>query len=237
MSTWWVLAAVLISVVVTFLSAPRIAAKLHQSSGHPGFTYDQIHQIYVRKDLQHSGQALLLLGDSHVHALCEGCLDRRALNFGIGGDTIVGLRRRLVDYPSVRDASNIAVVEVGANDLLWEHTTDLPHHFAQLLQDLDSVGYTLVYAVFPMAKSSGKAADIGRINEFNTAIEEICATHKNCAFIRLQALYASDGHLKEEFHIGDGIHLNELGYQAWTADLHAQLAKCQFDAAGASCRR
>ncbi|HEY3699043.1 MAG TPA: GDSL-type esterase/lipase family protein [Spongiibacteraceae bacterium] len=203
----------------------------------PDFTYQQLHAIYQRKDLQHTDRTVLLLGDSHVHALCEGCLDRRALNFGIGGDTVAGLRRRLADYPSIQDASNIAVVEIGANDLLWERTEDLAGQFSQLLDELDRVGYIFVYGVFPVAKTSGKSADNARIAAFNVALEQVCKTHKNCTFAELRSLYSEDGNLKEELHIGDGIHLNASGYQAWIKDLHAQLAKCRIEATAVVCQQ
>lgn len=219
--------------------APRFyhAVKWFGLKNPPDFTYQQLHAIYQRKDLQHTGRAVLLLGDSHMHAMCEGCLDRRALNFGIGGDTVAGLRRRLADYPSIRDASNIAVVEVGANDLLWERTENLAGQFSQLLDELDRVGYIFVYGVFPVARISGKSSDNTRIAAFNVTIEQICKAHKNCTFVELRSLYSADGNLKEDLHIGDGIHLNASGYQAWIKDLHAQLAKCRTETAAVVCQQ
>lgn len=216
---WWqaIVAAIAVCIIVTVIFFRQ------QDEEHAGFTYDQLHEIYLRKDGQVAAPTLLLLGDSHVHALCEGCLGMPAVNLGIGGDTIGGLHRRVSSYQAVRNPANLAVVEVGANDLLWHSATDLSKSYADLLQALGGVRHVLVYGVFPLAKSSSQASHNDRISQINSALNEICKQMKNCSFVRIAQFYTEAGFLREDLHGGDGIHLNEKAYRLWADDLRQQL--------------
>lgn len=195
-----------------------------QRSQPPHFTYAQLHAGFLRRDSQAPRDAVLLLGDSHVQALCEGCIGRPALNFGIGGDTVDGLRRRVDEYSAARDATNIAVVEVGANDVLWGEGAAAPEAFPALLDALRSLKRVYVYAIFPVARSAEVAVFNARIADTNRAIEQACRQRPNCVFVGLTPLYTEQGFLHEDMHAGDGIHLGNKGYTVWLRDLRERMS-------------
>jgi len=207
----------------------------HGDDDHAGFTYDQLHRIYLQKDQQAPANAVLLLGDSHTHALCEACLGVPAVNLGIGGDTVGRLIRRVADYRSVHKPTNLVVVEVGANDVIWEGATDLSDDYRRLLQALEGAGHVLVYEIFPLAQSSQQVRHNKQISAINSTLGGICKQMKNCSVVRVTAFYTESGFLREDLHAGDGIHLNEKAYGLWADDLRQRLAACRTGAADVSC--
>lgn len=212
-------------VIVLALSAVAVGKwRQARQQQKPQFTYSQLQEGYVQRSAQLPRGAVLLLGDSHVQDLCEACLGRPALNFGIGGDTVDGLQDRIEAYPGARHSSNIAVVEVGGNDVLWHEGADAVEAFPALLGALSALQRVYVYAIFPVASSSKVAARNSHIAETNRAIESECKLQSNCVFVDLKALYTERGFLQEDMHGGDGIHLNAKGYAVWLQDLREKLA-------------
>jgi len=212
----------LVVLVIGFIAA-GVVEKLIRLNQRPAFSYEQIHQNLERKDRQLPHNALLLLGDSHVAGICEGCLSRPALNFGIGGDTVVGLSHRIHSYTSTREPTNIAILEIGSNDILWEHKTDLTKDYTELLQRLSALQHVFVFATLPVAKISPRPSYNAHIAHAATQLRAVCAAMKNCSFVVLETIYDNEGYLKAGLYMPDGIHLNEQGYRMWIEHIETLL--------------
>lgn len=218
--------AIVIAVAAGFFMAGW-AAKLMRLNHRPLFSYEQMQENFLRKDRQQPHDALLLLGDSHVAGLCEGCLSVPAINLGIGGDTVAGLTRRVHAYQSVREPSNIAIIEIGSNDVMWEHKTELAQDYAVLLQHLSGLKHVFAYATFPIAKTSSKPSYNTRVANAATQLRAACAAMKNCTFVVLENLYDREGYLRDGLHMPDGIHLTEHGYLLWIEHIESMLKNSQ----------
>jgi len=162
--------------------------------------------------------AILFFGASHVQSLSVAAISPLTVNFGIGGDTTEGVLQRLPMYQSVARAKAI-VIAVGFNDL----KTNDPNAIKNAVENIQEVIETMPVSasiflseIHPVAQMTIGADLLNKkIGQTNQQLKRLSSNYAHVDFIPLpKQLF--DGHqLSNSVHIGDGIHLNEVGYQYW----------------------
>jgi len=86
---WLHLALAVVLVKSDFVQ--RVAMKLGWSRSRPTGHYRQMLVFCRRVDTCAPDNAVLFVGDSFIQGMCVSAVADKAVNLGIGGDTIVGL--------------------------------------------------------------------------------------------------------------------------------------------------
>lgn len=167
--------------------------------------------------------AVVMVGDSITegadwHVLLRG-ID--LVNQGIGGDTTVGLLKR-VDLVKRTGARTIALM-FGVNDLLQGQPVDQVYsRYAQAVSELAEPGKCVIVQSTLLTR---RGAAVNRsIAALNAEMAAYCKSGK-CAFLDLNAKIAVDGELPAEATV-DGIHPTPVLYASWRDMLVPYLASC-----------
>ena len=185
--------------------------------------------MHLRQDGNVPKDAVIFIGDSITEGLCVAAVADKAVNYGISGDTTMGVLRRLPQYHSINRAKAV-VLAIGINDM-WRNPNSNPqilNNYELILKMIPKKIPVIFSAILPIDDRLEKDRPGGnaRVAEVNKAAEKICAAHKNCHFFDSGSkLLAPDGQLKSEYHVGDGLHLGTKGYDVWIADMKKALEK------------
>lgn len=186
----------------------------------------EISEHYVRMVMYHSwidgcvpNGAIIFIGDSITQGLCVTAISGNGINFGIGGDTTVGVLQRIKKYKSLNQAKAI-VLAIGVNDMMGRKNAEILNNYKKIIYEMPKNIPLILSAVFPVDENIFKLKLNERIVELNEDIKELCSKRDNCYFINSGvALVDNKGNLEHKYHIGDGIHLNANGYHIWIQEL------------------
>ncbi len=220
----WFLAAYLVPLHVALailVSRPDLAARVHARIWPapevevPSPFRQTTAAMQRTLDLTVRPGAVWFFGDSIIHMLDTARVTPRALNLGIGEDTIAGVYQRVAGRPALASAAGV-VIAAGTNDLLYRTPEAAGQIYAALLARLPPSLPVVASAVLPVDEAArpqlaGRNAVIRRLN---TAIAHACAQHPGCLFADAGPRLATQaGSLAPEHHRGDGLHLNASGYR------------------------
>lgn len=182
--------------------------------------YDSMLSYLKRVDNNNNQNSTIFIGDSIVQGLCTSCIVEKSINFGIGGDTTKGVLQRIKHYKSLNNSQNI-VLSIGINDLYRKKINrEIINNYKKILDYLShKKAKLIVMGIFPIVDLP-HLEDNKIINELNVVIKKLCESYNQCHFMNLTSkLVDSTGNLKKEYHIGDGIHLNNKSYFIWQDNL------------------
>lgn len=161
--------------------------------------------------------SVVLLGDSLVENLWVGAISSRAVNFGIGGDTTVGLLQRLPRL-SLKKASLI-ILGIGINDLPKFRDDEILDRFRSILDKLE-VRPLIVSAILPVDENLFGPFSNSRIRKLNQQLKTLCQERSGILFLDIGPLLSGyTSGLSSAFHVGDGLHLNSTGSAIWCGEL------------------
>lgn len=148
--------------------------------------------------------SVILLGDSRMEGLVASAIATNAVNFGVGGDTVLDVLARAENYQCAREASAI-VIQAGVNDL-FETGSHGPvvERLVKLVQAMPQDVPVFVCEVIPVA--NGLKVKPEMVEALNLQIRH---TFGSMA-INMDSL-AINGVIRAEFNCGDGLHLNAEG--------------------------
>lgn len=172
-------------------------------------------------------QAVILIGDSITQGLAGAALSPFSVNYGIGWDTTRGVLERLPDYQSLQRAKAI-VLAIGINDLKRRNNQKIITNYKAILAQLPHNIPVIVSAVLPVSEAVNEQFKHNnqRIIALNTRIQSLCAEYATIHYINAgNALIDQHGNLSDQYHIGDGLHLNTMGYGVWIKALRKVLHK------------
>ena len=175
--------------------------------------------------------ATLIIGDSLVESMCVSTVSNRAVNFGIGGDTTLGVLRRLNVYQTAINRADFIVFAIGINDFHFRDAEAISKNMLRILEQLPDKK-VIVSAVLPVDESVPRRAALNsKIRLLNEKLNLLCLGNMSVRFVDSTSLLDSngDGSLDPQMHIGDGLHLNALGYEVWTKNLRDNLAQWRTD--------
>jgi len=193
--------------------------------------YNQV-AFHRRVDEQLPPGVLVFLGDSLTLGFDVSRFDRRAVNYGIGGDTTVGLLSRLEFYRTIATASAVVVL-IGVNDLKHRPVEETSQNLEQIVRRIAGSTQLIVVSLLPVDESKlHQRPDVAvrRIGNavltgINTELAKVCARNRRCRYADAWPLLAPEGKLAEGYHIGDGLHLNRAGYERLAAAIAPALPK------------
>lgn len=164
--------------------------------------------------------AVVLLGDSHLEFMENEHWWPGSLNLGIRGDTSAAVLDRMDSYQSLETARAV-IISLGANDIAQGYrasqTVTNLHNIVSRLPEQIPVVLTGIHA---MDESFGLEGYNRNILLWNQAYREAFAQSSQVAFVASPHAPADDSdNLAVTFHLGDGIHLNQIGYEIWLSVL------------------
>lgn len=167
----------------------------------------------MRRDRNLAAGAVVFFGGSHIMSLNVSRITPHGMNFGIGGDTTVGLLTRLPRYQSVGKARAV-VVGIGFNDVKKRDAKAIVRNTREIL---DRIPVPVVLCgLFPIVPDAAhRSAETERhnavIRDVNKALRDICKG--DCVFVDPHPdLTGREPRLRDP----DGIHLDRTGYDIWT---------------------
>lgn len=198
----------------------RVKNKFWPNKTHsePTMHYYKMLAYHKRMDGNIPQNAIIFIGDSLVQGLAVSAITPHAVNYGIGNDTTVGVINRIKNYKSI-DRSKIIVFAIGQNDLkVGRKTDEILQNIEAIIKNIASNKKIIFCSIHPVDENCQN--NIYRKNEsivsINMGIEKICLKYPNAHFVDIyRDLINIAGNLDNNFHIGDGIHLNTEGYNIW----------------------
>ena len=169
--------------------------------------------------------AVLFIGDSITHQLFVEDVTENAINYGIGGDTTVGVLARLGAYNKPVTEASAVVLAIGVNDMNRRSVGETVANYSLILDQIPSTP-VLVSSILPVDETGGRFSGYNkRILLLNNSLVELAAQRNNVTFIDNQTLFDqdADGQLDSDLHRGDGIHLSPAGLKVWASSLRSAL--------------
>jgi len=182
------------------------------------------HQLRIDKTSNENNY--VFFGDSLIQGLNVIAIKEKSINFGIGTDTTSALLLRLPKYKASQTAKHI-ILAIGINDISHIPTLDIANSIEKISNKIPSSTTIFLLGVLPIAQKfeselQKKQSDIANLN--HTLQQQVSST-PNITYIPPPAsLFDTDGYLKPNAHIGDGLHLNTLGYLLWINHLEKELS-------------
>jgi lysophospholipase L1-like esterase len=165
--------------------------------------------------------AVLFVGASSVQGHDVGAVADRAVNLGIGSDTVAGVLQR---WPArAIEQARAVVLAIGFNDLAHEPVEVVRDRFAELLARVPAeqpVVVSGVQSVGAVAIADRPGLD-ARIVQLNHGYRALCADRPRCQYVDTAAALARCP--GEPVHEPDGVHLGPAGYRCWKAALRVAL--------------
>ena len=122
----------------------------------------------------------LFIGDSHIQGLCVNAVITPSINYGIGGDTTIGILGRLQFYESIAQGQSV-VLSVGVNDLFYRSIDEIVKNYEQILKKLPSNIPVIVSAIHPINENSynNKKITNSMILSLNEKLKRLCDTNQS----------------------------------------------------------
>ena len=214
-----------ISVLVTSLLVYRFLQSIE--SEHPQRSFERITNAHYARRMRNADEkSVIFLGSSSIQALDVSKVAERAINLGIGGEKLAGLKARLANYPKA-NLANIVVLAAGFNDLCGTPLKQREMIFNEIIGFFDET--KLVISSMQPAPSKKKCIDLqSQISEYNAFLKDVCRQHVRCEFVDLERALGSN---TTHFFEADNIHLNPIGYRVWERELEKAISKLQGKAA------
>ena len=207
------------SVLVIVLMKTDFIFQVRTKLGHkvtvPELTYNYKNMLayHQRIDKNIPDKSIVFIGDSMIQGLAVSAISPQAVNFGIGQDTTLGVINRIPLYTSL-ERSKLIIFAVGVNDLGRRSNKQIIENYRHIINIIPNQTPVLFSAVLPV---HSKDLSINkRIHGLNKHLKDLCQERDDIYFLDISNhIINSDGSLDVKYHIGDGLHLNELGNTIW----------------------
>ena len=168
--------------------------------------------------------SVLFIGDSITHQLFTEDVTANSINYGIGGDTTVGVLARLGTYQEPISEAAAVVLAIGVNDMSRRSNGEIVANYSLILDRLNSVP-VFVSSILPIDESYGRVGYSERILSLNKSLKKLAGQRENVTYINNQVFLDQDGdgQLDSANHRGDGIHLSSAGLRVWAPSLRSAL--------------
>jgi len=202
----------------------RVQVKLGFEVMRPELTphYEAMLAFHRRVDANLPAGSVLFIGDSLVQGLTVGAIHSQSVNFGIGQDTTLGVLNRIPHYRSIAK-SKLIVLAVGVNDLKRRSDDEIIENYGKIVALIPHNIPILFSGIFPVDEvKSNLIGYNARINRINRGLNKLCADSPRLYYFSMSDfIQDSHGELDDDYHIGDGMHLNSLANAAWISRLKA----------------
>jgi len=162
--------------------------------------------------------SVVLIGDSLVAQLDPRLIGPDTVNLGLGGETIVTLRRHLPVLTALEAAREIVLL-VGVNDFRFRNEPQIATDYAALLRELPHHVPVLAVSILPVDERAEKMRERPylrnqRFRVVNANIQQLCTDRRDCRFLDAwPAMTGGDatGGTTAALLSADGLHLGPEG--------------------------
>lgn len=216
------LAIVLIKTDFTERVANRIGLRISRSFPEITENYKRMLLFHRRMDGNVPNGAVIFIGDSLTQGLCVSAVASPSVNYGIGNDTTVGVLNRLSEYPSIERAGAV-VLAIGINDMERTPNEEIIENYRKIIEQMPKGVPVIVSAVLPIdekARDQWFGRSRQRIMDLNADLARLTTQGSFLLFVDAGPLLLDKtGNLSDEYHDGDGVHLNSKGNAIWIGAL------------------
>jgi lysophospholipase L1-like esterase len=201
----------------------RLNHRLVEAAGATEFDdgYRRWATAFARSDAYARPGALVFLGDSIMRDLDTSSIARHTLNMAIPGETTARLLDRMRTYRSVKTARGV-VVGVGVNDLDFRPIPEAVANYRKILSEVPKGTPLMVVAPLPVDERVQTVFRNDDIRHLGGAIAALCGERPECHFVDPSPRLIDDtGNLAAANHDGDGIHLSNVGHDAYWSVINA----------------
>ena len=200
---------------------------ISQSLAEPSEFFHQMLCFHARIDGNVPDHSVIFIGDSITQGLAVNAVVVPSVNYGIGGDTTVGVLQRLSIYQSIENAKAV-VFAIGINDIRYRSNDEIFYNLKAISKKVPSFIPVIFSAILPIdedIRSEWQGINQNRIRKLNLKLESLTMKINNLFFVDAgQQLMDINGNLANQFHIGDGLHLNSNGNAIWISKLRKVMA-------------
>ena len=187
-------------------------------------------RYHSRMDGNVPNQSVIFIGDSITQGLAVTAVVNPSVNYGIGSDTTVGVMQRLPVYRSIEKATAV-VIAIGINDMKYRSNEEILYNFKAIADQIPKNVSIIFSAVLPLdedVRGEWQGRNQNRIRELNAKLKGWSETSDNLFFVNAgPQLIDEKGNLADEFHDGDGVHLNSRGNAIWIQQLREAINNAQ----------
>ncbi len=169
--------------------------------------------------------SIIFIGDSIIQEMPVSQITPNAMNYGIAGDTTKGLIDRIDTISPLNNAAAVVTL-IGINDFWFYGKEKIIDYYKLLLDIMPQKTKIIVNSILPIDEKYDSLPYNDLIDNVNTHIEQLCDLHDRFYYCDSNSsLKNSEGILDRNFHIGDGLHLSEMGYVVLMQSIAAKLRK------------
>lgn len=183
--------------------------------------YDDMLGSHLQLDGSVEPGSVIFLGDSLTQALNVTAITPKAINYGIGMDTSLGLLQRISHYQSLSKASRV-VIAIGLNDLLRVKRPPeaILENYQRLLDQLLAMGVrretVVIQALLPVDERISELVGLNaKIRQTNALLQPFAEENGYLFVSAWERFVGTDGNLQKTLHVGDGLHLSDEGHRRW----------------------
>lgn len=209
----------------------RVESKLGFGQNAQFEITDHFHRMlryHSRMDDNVPDGAVVFIGDSITQGLCVSAVVPSSVNYGIGSDTTIGVLQRLPKYKSIGRACAV-VVAIGINDMKFRSNEEILRNYSAIAGQMPENVPVIFSAVLPLdekVRDEWQGRNQDRIRLLNSELENLTNEFEHLFFVDAGALLIdAQGNLADEFHDGDGVHLNSKGNAIWIQQLQMVINK------------
>ena len=178
---------------------------------------------HKRVDANVPNGAIIFIGDSLTQSLCVSSVAQPAVNYGIGSDTSAGVLKRLEYYQSIKRAKAV-ILAIGTNDLRFRGNDEIIENIEAIRLQIPSGTPVIISSVLPVdfeAKDNWNPPNRrNRVRELNERLKLFCIQAEHTWFVNTpSAMVDNAGNLRDDLHVGDGLHLSLKGNRIWGSAL------------------
>ena len=170
--------------------------------------------------------SVLFIGDSITHQLFVEDVTDKGVNYGIGGDTTVGVLSRIGTYAKRIKEASAVILAIGTNDINRRSDGEILVNFSLILDQITDTP-VFVSSILPVDElANGVPGRNKRTSLINDSIELMASQRNNVTYVSNTTAFDqdSDGQLDVALHRGDGLHLSDDGLKIWATSLRTALA-------------
>lgn len=192
------------------------------SSGELSSYFHKVVGYHKRMDGNVPTNAVIFIGDSITQGLNTSAITEPTANYGIGGDTTVGIIERLNTYQSINNARAV-VIAIGINDIKYRENDIILNNYKTIIGMIPSHVPIVISAVHPIderVRNDANGFNESRIKPLNKELKNYSLNSERLFYVdTTDQLIDSSGNLDPKYHDLDGVHLNSEGNAVWIQNL------------------
>jgi lysophospholipase L1-like esterase len=189
--------------------------------------YLQMTAFYNRIDQNLDESLNIFIGDSFIQGLAVNSVNSHSVNYGIGGDTTLGVLQRLKSYRSLINSKRV-VLAIGHNDINTG-VSNSADNLRMIFDYIPSNVQVIVCSVFLTDDHVFNGISNSEITELNSKIRKLVDLYPNVTYLDGNEWAVTSDRLDSNFHVGDGVHLNKQGNELWIKQLKTAFEKVKIN--------